>query len=276
MTAPAGELRAVAIIPARIGSTRLPRKMLLSETGRCLFEHTYEAVVSANAFVDVVVATDSPEIAAAAQRAGIPARLTRADHPSGTDRVFEAWQALCAEGGPARAARVVVNVQGDEPDIAPADLAALVGAFVDPKIELATLAAPVESEEEAQRASVVKVVCDRDGDALYFSRAPLPNRGQARIDVASVPVSAVLRRHIGVYAFTPSALQRFCALPIGNLEAHENLEQLRWLEAGRRMRVVAASHVPHGIDTAEDYARFVARSRTSATSTDPDHKKARA
>ncbi len=267
---------AVAIIPARIGSTRLPRKMLLRETGRCLFEHTYEAVVSSGAFVDVVVATDSPEILEVATRARIPARMTRVDHASGTDRVFEAWQALHAERGPAGSARVIVNVQGDEPDIAPADLAALVRAFVDGAIEIATLAAPIASAEEAARPSVVKVVCDRDGDALYFSRAALPTRGQARAEVASLPVSAVLRRHIGVYAFTPSALQRFCALPIGILEAHENLEQLRWLEAGGRMRVVAASHLPHGIDTAEDYARFVSRLRTATGNSTTDSTKARA
>jgi 3-deoxy-manno-octulosonate cytidylyltransferase (CMP-KDO synthetase) len=186
--------------------------------------------------------------------------MTRADHPSGTDRVFEAWRALAADR--ALRAGVIVNVQGDEPDIASVDLAALVRAFSEPSIEIATLAAPIVSEDEAARPSVVKVVCDRDGDALYFSRAALPTRGQARKEVLSQPISAVLRRHIGVYAFTPSALERFCALPIGVLEAHENLEQLRWLEAGGRMRVVAASHVPHGIDTAEDYARFVARSRT--------------
>jgi 3-deoxy-manno-octulosonate cytidylyltransferase (CMP-KDO synthetase) len=267
---------AVAIIPARIGSTRLPRKMLLRETGRCLFEHTYEAVASSRAFVEVVVATDSPEIMEIAARARIPARMTRADHASGTDRVFEAWQALSAERGTAASARVVVNVQGDEPDIAPADLASLVRAFADPSIEIATLAAPIASEDEAMRPSVVKVVCDRDGDALYFSRAALPTRGQARAEVASLPVSAVLRRHIGVYAFTPSALQRFCALPVGSLEAHENLEQLRWLEAGGRMRVVAASHLPHGIDTAEDYARFVTRSRQGTGNSSTDATKARA
>lgn len=261
MTRMAGGRRAVAIIPARIGSLRLPRKMLLSDTGRPLFVHTYEAVRSSGAFAEVVVATDSPEIAAAAARARIPAQMTRADHASGTDRVFEAWGALAASDHPAHTAEVIVNVQGDEPDIAPGDLAALVEAFSDRSIEIATLATAIANEDEANNPNVVKVVCDRSGDALYFSRATIPSRGHARAQVASAPVSAVFRRHVGVYAFTPGALQRFCALPTGTLEAHENLEQLRWLEAGGRMRIVAAAHAPQGIDTAEDYERFVVRAR---------------
>jgi len=248
--------RAVALIPARLASTRLPRKMLLDRTGRCLFEHTVENVRSSGAFARVVLAADSPEVLDAARRAGIEAVATRPEHPSGTDRIHEAWRALAAQG---ERAAVLVNVQGDEPELAPGDLARLVEAFRDPAVELASLCGPIGSAEEAERPSVVKVVRDARGDALYFSRARIPARGHARGAEAQLDDCAILRRHIGVYAFTPVALERFHALPAGLLERAENLEQLRWLEAGGRVRMLEAERVPEGIDTLEDYERFVAR-----------------
>lgn len=271
-------IRAVAIIPARLGSSRLPRKMLLSRTGRCLFEHTARNVAASGIFARVAVATDSAEIAAAAKSAGIEALMTRADHGSGTDRVFEAWTLLQAGR---ESAQVIVNVQGDEPEVAHADLARLVSAFADPDVDLATLSGPIQTDEEADDPGVVKVVSDVNGDALYFSRARVPARGHASPASPASPASeashasvmssaiptalSVLRRHIGVYAFTPVALARFCALPTGRLEAHESLEQLRWLEAGEKLRVIEATRVPRGIDTLEDYERFVARCATSTT-----------
>jgi 3-deoxy-manno-octulosonate cytidylyltransferase (CMP-KDO synthetase) len=249
-------IRALALIPARLASRRLPRKMLLDRTGRCLFEHTVRSVEASGAFARVVVATDADEVLDAARRAGIEARRTRADHASGTDRVHEAWAALRAEGF---RADVVVNVQGDEPELAPPDLARLVAAFADPAVEIATLCGPLRDAAEADRPSVVKVVRAANGDALYFSRARIPASGHAREEDGRGEDWTVLRRHVGVYAFTPVALEAFHSMPTGRLEAFENLEQLRWLEAGRRMRVLDAERVPEGIDTAEDYERFVAR-----------------
>lgn len=260
---PASDVRAVAIVPARLASTRLSRKMLLCETGCCLFEHTYRNLEASALFASVWVATDSEEILAAAESAGVPAIMTRADHQSGTDRVCEAWQRIAADPA-AAGARVIVNVQGDEPDVAREDLAALIRSFADESVEIATLATPIESEADARAENVVKVVCDTRGDALYFSRAMIPSQGHARVEVSGSQVSTVHRRHVGVYAFTPAALERFCSLPRGALEAHENLEQLRWLEAGGKIRVVPARHVPRGIDTRQDYESFVARTRRDA------------
>lgn len=250
----AGKLRAVAIVPARLASTRLARKMLLRETGRYLFEATARNAARARSLEAVVLAADSPEVLEAARAVGLEAVATDPACPSGTDRVREALRHLTERGrGPYD---VVLNVQGDEPELEPADLDRLVAAFADPEVELATLAGPLEDEEEARSPSLVKVVCDARGDALYFSRAPVPSAVHAR--PGADPGSA-RRRHVGVYAFRPAALERFCTLPVGRLERVENLEQLRWLEAGGRIRVLDASGVPRGIDTAEDYAAYVAR-----------------
>jgi len=251
-------LRALAIVPARLGSRRLPRKMLLDATGACLFEHTARNVLRCPAIQRVVVATDAAEVLERAAAAGLEAVLTRVDHPSGTDRAEEALGLLGPAGWD-----VVVNVQGDEPEIDPADLERLVSAFADPQVEAATLAGPL-AQTDHEQPQVVKVVRDAQGNALYFSRAPVPYRvpsaaagAYTREDAPSW--STLARRHVGVYAFRPAALRAFCSLPRGALEALENLEQLRWLEAGRRMRVVEAGAVPLGIDTAEDYDAFVQR-----------------
>lgn len=251
--------RALAVVPARLDSQRLPRKMLLCETGRALVLHTLQNTLESGVFARAAVATDSGEIQELVRAAGFEAVRTRADHESGTSRAAEAARLL--EAG---SFDVVVNVQGDEPELDPADLARLVAAFGDPAVEAATLAGPL-AEADHGRAGVVKVVRDAAGDALYFSRAPIPWRPGAdagaypRADAG--PWGECARRHVGVYAFRPAALERFVALPRGRLEALENLEQLRWLESGRRMRVVEARHVPLGIDTRADYDAFVLRAR---------------
>lgn len=249
--------RAVAIVPARLASTRLARKMLLAETGRPLVVHTAQNVRDAGVFARVVVAVDADEVAAAVRAHGFEALSTRVDHPSGTDRVREAWDALRAVG---ERADVLVGVQGDEPDVDGADLAALVAAFADPDVEMATLCAPLDDADAFRAASVVKVVRDARGDALYFSRAPIPAASHAQDSGAG---SGALR-HVGVYAYRPDALARFTALPRGALEKRESLEQLRWLEAGRKLRVVDARRAPRGIDTPEDYRDFVRREARGA------------
>ena len=283
--------RALAVIPARLASQRLPRKMLLEVGGRALFARTARNVIAAGAFARVIVATDSAEIAEVARREGLEVELTSADHKSGSDRVAEVWRTLAARG---ESADVIVNVQGDEPELDPADLARLVGAFEDRSVEAATLAAPLVDPQDALSPNIVKVVRDRDGNALYFSRAAIPARGHGAlpdrtaddaarraeltaVERARAPAtepsthgssespfaggSHVHQRHVGVYAFRPAALLEFCALPPGVLEQHESLEQLRWLEAGRKMRVVAASRAPQGIDTMHDFEEFSARVR---------------
>jgi 3-deoxy-manno-octulosonate cytidylyltransferase (CMP-KDO synthetase) len=252
----------VAIVPARLGSQRLPRKMLLDETGLPLFVHTARNLAGCRSIERVVVAVDDAELARAAARFEVEALLTRADHASGTDRVHEALGKL-PEGFD-----VVVNVQGDEPELACADVDRLVAAFADAAVEAATLCGRVVRPEEALEPSVVKVVRDARGDALYFSRAPVPHRSAdpsrsyARSDASSW--NDVVRRHIGVYAFRPAALERFVRAPRGVLERVENLEQLRWLESGNTMRVVEAERVPLGIDTRADYDAFVARVKSGA------------
>ena len=246
--------RALAIVPARLGSTRMPRKMLRRDTGMCLFEHTVRNSGRASSIERVVLATDADEIVSAAEAAGVEALLTSPEHRSGTDRVFEAYQKLQGTFD------VVVNVQGDEPELPPADLDLLVDAFADESVEMATLCAPIETREDALSASVVKVVRDARGDALYFSRSAIPSfEHPSRPSADGAPGLAAVMRHVGVYAFRPSALAEFCALPPGALETTESLEQLRWLEAGRRIRVLAVARQAPGIDTEQDYAAFVAR-----------------
>jgi len=245
-------LKAAAILPARLQSTRLARKMLLAETGRTLIEHSARNALSSGVFERVVVATDSTEIATALEAAGIEAVMTRADHQSGTDRVREAVE-LQGFGD----FDVIVNVQGDEPELAREDLVTLVRAFSDASVQLATLCAPLAKSAELGSPQVVKVVRDGAGDALYFSRAAIPCAVHAR--KGSPPPQSAPRRHVGVYAFRPAALARFCELPVGALERIENLEQLRWLEAGLKLRVLDAEKAPLGIDTRPEYDAFVAR-----------------
>jgi 3-deoxy-manno-octulosonate cytidylyltransferase (CMP-KDO synthetase) len=258
-------IRAVAIVPARLGSVRLPRKMLLAESGLPLIVHTLQNVRRCAAFQRIVVAADDAEVVAAVARAGGETVMTRVDHVSGTDRVHEAACAIDAASFD-----VVVNVQGDEPELAPEDLLRLVAVFADRDVEAATLCGRFGDADEARATQTVKVVRDARGNALYFSRSLIPHRADdpsrayARADAD--PWLEVVRRHIGVYAFRPSALTAFVATPRGVLERLENLEQLRWLEVGRRMRVVEASNVPLGIDTRADYDAFVERVRSGVRS----------
>ncbi len=249
-----GVSRALALVPARLGSVRLARKMLLRETGRYLFEHTARNVIASGAFEAVVVATDSDEVLAAAEEVGLRALATDPGHASGTDRCHEALELLRAEGE--APFDVVVNVQGDEPELPADDLTRLVAAFAAPEVELATLATSIESAAEARDPAIVKVVLDSRGDALYFSRAAIPYE---RDPIEPDASWRGLRRHVGVYGFRPAALARFCALGPSPLEQREALEQLRWLEHGGRIRVLSAGPIRPGIDTREHYEAFVRR-----------------
>jgi 3-deoxy-manno-octulosonate cytidylyltransferase (CMP-KDO synthetase) len=186
--------RALAIVPARLGSTRMPRKMLRRDTGRLLFEHTVRNAARAASILRVVLATDARGDPRGRARGWNRGAAHLREHQSGTDRVHEAWQALAARER--LDCDVIVNVQGDEPELPPEDLDRAVAAFADPEVAIATLCAPIDARAEALSPSVVKVVRDARGDALYFSRSPLPapRPGRAR----GLPP---MLRHIGLYAF---------------------------------------------------------------------------
>lgn len=239
-------MRAVAVIPARHGSTRLPAKPLLRETGKYLVQHTYERVAAARRLARVIVATDDDRIADAVRSFGGEVALTGTHHRSGTDRVAEAARGLEAD--------IVLNVQGDEPEVHPDDVDLLVSLMEGPGGPLGTLAYPATAED-MRSFDVVKVVCDRRGHALYFSRAPIPH--------PRAPGGAEPLKHLGIYAFEREFLFRFAALPQTPLEISESLEQLRALENGYGIRVGRAAHPSFGIDTPDGYRAFVARVRAA-------------
>jgi 3-deoxy-manno-octulosonate cytidylyltransferase (CMP-KDO synthetase) len=231
--------RVAVIIPARWGAQRFPGKPLADLAGVPVIAHVVERARRARGVDVVAVATDDERIARAAERAGAEAIVT-GDAPTGTDRVAQAARRLRPPPD------VVVNLQGDEPLIEPEAIEVLVSAMV-PGVEMATLARPLAPGELA-RSQVVKVVTDRRGDALYFSRAAIPHR-RAGGD------SALARAHVGIYAFTAGFLQEFAGLEPGRLEAEESLEQLRALEHGRKIRVADTRYAGFGIDTPEDLER---------------------
>ena len=242
-------------IPARLGSTRLPGKALLPIAGKPMLQWVYERS-SASGARSVVIATDHPTILEAARRFGAVARLTSAEHPSGTDRLAE----LAALEGWGES-DIVVNVQGDEPLIPPALIRQAAGLLAArPGADIATLATPIGALEEFLDPNVVKVVTDAAGRALYFSRAPIPwCREGARAGLASQRQFTGARRHIGLYAYRVGALARLAALAPSPLELAERLEQLRALEQGLRIAVADACEPPGpDVNTAEDLARVAA------------------
>ncbi|MEW6745930.1 MAG: 3-deoxy-manno-octulosonate cytidylyltransferase [Planctomycetota bacterium] len=235
--------RVAAVIPARLASTRLPRKPLLCDTGKYLVQHVWEQVRQARAIGRVLIATDHEEILRAAQSFGAEVLLTAAHHRCGTDRVAEVARRL--ELGP------VVNVQGDEPEIDPAALDRLAELLAE-GCPMATLAARITDNALWRDRNAVKVVVSLDGHALYFSRAAIPEGAES-----SAPGAA--RLHVGTYGYQRDVLARLTALPPSPLEKIERLEQLRALENGIRIRVLEVPHAFAGIDTPEDYRAFVAR-----------------
>lgn len=234
----------LGVIPARIGSTRLPRKPLLTIAGRPLIEWVWRRASSVDGLDRLVVAADDPEIVAAVEAFGGRAVLTRKDHASGTDRIAEVvGREDFASFG------FIVNLQGDEPFLPPGAARAVVQA-VEEGWDVGTAAVPIYNTEEWEDPSVVKVVRDDRGGALYFSRAPIPYDGTGR-GAEHLP----LLRHVGIYAFTRASLQRATELARHPLEEREGLEQLRWLAAGLRMGVAIVDGGGPGIDTEEDLLR---------------------
>ena len=237
---------AVAIIPARYASTRLPGKPLLDATGRPLVVHAADAASRAALIECVLVATDDERIARAAESHGHRAVLTRAEHANGTSRIAEAAESLPAE------VDVIVNVQGDEPQIAPALIDRLIERLSGGSEPMATLASSFAADEDPRDPNIVKVVADRRGRALYFSRSLIPyDRGGG-----SIPL-----KHVGLYAYRRAFLRTYVGLPATPAETAEHLEQLRALEHGYPIAVIEAEVRHHGIDTREQYEAFVATFR---------------
>lgn len=241
-------MRIAVIIPARYASSRLPGKPLLRATGKYLIQHVYERARAARCAGDVIVATDDERIRAAVESFGGRVAITRADHPSGTDRVAEVAAALAAD--------VVINLQGDEPMLDPASLDLLADLLArDPGSDMATLAVPITDRETYLSPNVVKVVCDDRGRALYFSRSPIPMVRDGEPDFTSK--SMAFLQHLGVYAYRREFLLRIAKTPPHPLELTEKLEQLRVLGTGGTIQVGRVAHAHRGVDTPEDYEAFV-------------------
>jgi len=231
------------LIPARMAATRLPGKPLADIAGRPMIAHVLDRATEAGVG-PVFVATDSEEIAAAVAKAGGRAVMTRADHASGSDRIFEAMEQVAA------GTEIIVNVQGDLPTLDPANIRSALAPLADPAVDIATIAAEIRKAEERTNPNVVKVVGTPVGAAadvrrlraLYFTRATAPYG------------DGPLYHHIGLYAYRRGALERFVRLPPSPLERREKLEQLRALEAGMRIDVAIVASVPLGVDTPDDLA----------------------
>jgi 3-deoxy-manno-octulosonate cytidylyltransferase (CMP-KDO synthetase) len=244
-------MQVVAIIPARFGSTRFPGKPLAKQTGKYLIQHVYEQVIAARRVNRCIVATDDDRIVEAVRSFGGEATMTRADHASGTDRLAEVVRGL--DGTPDD---IILNVQGDEPELEPAHLDRLVECLVaDGACPVATLAAPFPPTADPRDPNCVKVVCNRRGQALYFSRAliPWPREPQAAADDHDWLL------HLGIYAYRRAFLLDFASWQTSPLERIERLEQLRVLDNGYAMAVTVVQHACVGIDTPKDYEQFVAR-----------------
>ncbi|WP_166830750.1 3-deoxy-manno-octulosonate cytidylyltransferase [Thalassoroseus pseudoceratinae] len=249
--------RVIGVIPARLQSTRLPRKLLLNETGKPLLQYTWEAASAAKSLSEILVATDSIEISACVRRFGGQVELT-ANHPSGTDRVAEIARQFRPE------ADILVNIQGDEPEIDPNAIDLLVKTLQSsPSAQMATLATPITNKADLEDPGCVKVVCGADGRALYFSRLPIPYVRDGNTDEL-LKHDSPWKLHLGIYAYRRAFLMRMTEQPPSPLEQLEKLEQLRALEAGANISVATVLHRAAGIDTPTDYARFVSRQKVAA------------
>jgi 3-deoxy-manno-octulosonate cytidylyltransferase (CMP-KDO synthetase) len=231
-------MKAIAVIPARLASTRLPRKMLRDLAGQPLLAHVYEAVGFSPLLADVMVATDSEEIMSLCRERGWNARMTSSAHRSGTERVHEISGSIAAD--------VYLNVQGDEPLTHPEHISALLELMDDPDVQVGTLKTPA-TDLDVHNPNAVKVVTDLGGRSLYFSRATIPHDRDG--------IGPRYFKHLGFYAYRKPALDRFVALPESSLERSERLEQLRFLENGIPIYIAETPHDSIGVDTEEDLRR---------------------
>ena len=233
-------MKIIAVIPARYASTRFPAKLMQDLGGKTVITRTYEAAVNTQLFDDVFVVTDSSLIFDEIVNAGGKAIMSIKAHESGSDRIAEAVENLEVD--------IVVNVQGDEPFINAAPLAKVIEVFrndLDNKVDLASIMREITNEDEINNSNNVKVVVDQNGFALYFSRSVIPYPREKNVGVRYF-------QHVGIYAFRKEALMAFYKLPMTTLEASEKLEQLRYLEYGKRIKMVETNDVSVGIDTPED------------------------
>ncbi|MCA9247953.1 MAG: 3-deoxy-manno-octulosonate cytidylyltransferase [Planctomycetales bacterium] len=247
-------MRSLIVIPARLASTRLSRKMLLSETGKPLIQHTYEAALQASRAEGVCVATDAEEIVATIGQFGGTAQMTSEACASGTDRVAEV-----ARSRPE--IDLFVNVQGDEPELAGASIDKVIDLLEQhPEAPMATLATPIRDRVALDDPACVKVVCDTSGRAIYFSRAAIPHARQWNPELLAAE-PPVYWQHLGIYAYRRDFLLQMAELRPTPLESLESLEQLRVLEHGHTILVGRVDQATRGIDTEDDYRGFVARQR---------------
>jgi len=255
----------LGVIPARLKSTRLPRKVLLAETGKPLIQHVYEGACKAKLIDRVVIATDDEEVVRACRSFGAQAVMTSPDCACGTDRVAEAARHFPES-------TLILNVQGDEPEMDGVALDKLVGAMLKPGCNalMGTISTPWPEGVALETPGFVKVVTDREGYALYFSRSVIPHvrdaaagnlAAQALTGKAGAPVASLYRKHVGLYAYRRDFLLEFATWKPSPLELAESLEQLRAIEAGVKILVAHAEYVGQEVNTAEDYAGFVAREK---------------
>lgn len=233
-------MKIIAVIPARYASTRFPAKLMQDLGGKTVILRTYEAAVGTQLFSDVFVVTDSILIYNEIISNGGKAIMSIKEHESGSDRIAEAVENLDVD--------VVINVQGDEPFINKEPLEKVIAVFRDDfssKVDLASLMVEISDEDDINNPNIVKVVVDQSKFALYFSRSVIPYPREKNAGVRYF-------RHIGIYAFRKQAIMDFYRLPMQSLEASEKLEQLRYLEFGKRIKMVETTHVGIGIDTLED------------------------
>ena len=233
-------MKTAAIIPARMGSTRFPGKVLANLGGKPIVQWVWERTKASKAD-EVIIASDSEEVIRAAEAFGANAQMTSPDHPSGSDRIWEVASKLDCD--------IIINVQGDEPFMEPSVIDRLIDVMQStPAPDMATVVVPSTREEIADNPNSPKVVIGTDGSALYFSRSPIPFLRTGGTDMP-------LYRHWGIYAYSRTALERFVSLPESPLEKCEKLEQLRALENGMKIKVIQTDFQSIGIDTPEDLVR---------------------
>ena len=246
------KLHTVGLIPARLQSTRLPGKLLLNETGKPLIQYVWEVANACDELNEVIVCTDSDEIADVVRGFGGRAELT-GDHPSGSDRIAEVVRRCCTN------ADIVVNLQGDEPELEPESITRMVETLRNSTCEMATIATPFHDASSVEDLSCVKVVLNDRSEALYFSRHPIPFARDRSIDEILTESPGQYLLHLGMYAYRKEFLLQLTDMPPGPLEQIEKLEQLRALQSGARIIVAQIPEACIGIDTPSDYAAFVQR-----------------
>lgn len=243
-------MKAVGVIPARRAATRFPNKPLALIAGKEMIAWVISGVKQARTLSDVIVATDDAEIFRVAEKNGALAVMTKPDHPSGSDRVFEAVLNLDCD--------VVINIQGDEPLVQGSDIDLLVRSFEDPTIHMSTLGSSLQSSE-LQDPNVVKLIRNINSEAIYFSRYPIPFSRFSFEDLSESERDNYVLKHIGMYGYRKSWLKTFCETPVSPLERAESLEQLRALHLGAKIKVVRTNSIFQGVDVSDDVAKVERR-----------------